>query len=65
MRNPIFRQHNHIILIDTGEVKEFCDSRIQNIKKTIEDTFEIAVDRHYLYFHAVHKHEPESAKIEN
>ena len=30
-------QHDHIILTDTGEVKEFCDPRIQSIKKNIED----------------------------
>ena len=29
------KQHDHIILTDTGEVKEFCDPRIQSIKKTI------------------------------
>ena len=29
------KQHDHVIL-DTGEVFEFCDPRIQNIKKTIE-----------------------------
>ena len=29
------RQHDHIILTDTGEVMEFCDPRIQTIKKTI------------------------------
>ncbi len=27
------KQHDHIILTDTGEVKEFCDPRIQSIKK--------------------------------
>ena len=26
-------QHDHIILTDSGEVKEFCDPRIQSIKK--------------------------------
>ena len=29
-------QHDHIIITDTGEVKEFCDPRIQSIKKDIE-----------------------------
>ena len=28
------RQHDHVILTDTGEVVEFCDPRIQSIKKT-------------------------------
>ena len=30
------KQHDHVILQDTGEVIEFCDPRIQAIKKTIE-----------------------------
>ena len=28
------KQHDHIILTDSGEVLEFCDPRIQNIKQT-------------------------------
>jgi Fur family ferric uptake transcriptional regulator len=30
------KQHDHIIMTDTGEVIEFCDPRIQTIK-TIEE----------------------------
>ena len=41
------RQHDHVILTDTGEVIEFCDPRIQSIKKTIEDVFDITIDKHY------------------
>merc|ERR1711935_710372 len=32
-------QHDHFIYTDTGEVKEFCDPRIQQIQKTIEEVF--------------------------
>ena len=32
------KQHDHVILTDTGEVIEFCDPRIQSIKQTIEET---------------------------
>ncbi len=45
------RQHDHIILSDTGEVIEFCDPRIQTIKSTIEEVFGIKIDRHSLYFY--------------
>jgi len=45
------KQHDHIILTDTGEVIEFCDPRIQLIKKTIEEVFDISVDNHSLYFY--------------
>lgn len=46
-----YRQHDHIILTDTQEVVEFCDPRIESIKKTIEEVFNITVDRHSLYFY--------------
>lgn len=45
------KQHDHIILSDTGEVIEFCDPRIQTIKATIEEVFGIKVDSHSLYFY--------------
>lgn len=43
-------QHDHVILTDTGEVIEFCDPRIQAIKKTIEEVFNIKINNHSLYF---------------
>ena len=45
------RQHDHVILTDTSEVVEFCDPRIESIKKTIEEVFDITIDRHSLYFY--------------
>jgi Fur family transcriptional regulator, ferric uptake regulator len=45
------RQHDHVILTDTGEVIEFCDPRIQSIKKTIEEVFDIEISNHSLYFY--------------
>jgi Fur family ferric uptake transcriptional regulator len=44
------KQHDHVIL-DDGEVIEFCDPRIQNIKKSIEDFFDIEIENHSLYFY--------------
>lgn len=49
------RQHDHIILTDTGEVIEFCDPRIQSIKKTIEEIFDIEINNHSLYFYGNRK----------
>ena len=49
------RQHDHIIFTDSGEVKEFCDPRIQNIKKTIEEIFDIDIHNHSLYFYGTKK----------
>ncbi|WP_029037006.1 Fur family transcriptional regulator [Salinimicrobium xinjiangense] len=45
------RNHDHIILTDTGEVIEFCDPRIQSIKQTIEEVFNIEISNHSLYFY--------------
>ena len=45
------RNHDHIILTDTGEVIEFCDPRVQSIKQTIEEVFNIEISNHSLYFY--------------
>jgi Fur family ferric uptake transcriptional regulator len=49
------KQHDHVILTDTAEVMEFCDPRIQIIKKTIEETFNINIHSHSLYFYGTKK----------
>ena len=45
------RQHDHIILTDTGEVIEFCDPRIQSIKNVIEKNMNFKINRHALNFY--------------
>ncbi len=45
------KQHDHVLLTDTGEVFEFCDPRIEQIKKTIEEVFDITINSHSLYFY--------------
>ena len=49
------KQHDHVILTDTGEVIEFCDPRIQSIKQTIEEVFDIEIKNHSLYFYGNRK----------
>lgn len=46
------KQHDHIILSD-GEVIEFCDPRIQNIKKTLQEMFDVTILHHSLNFYAI------------
>jgi Fur family ferric uptake transcriptional regulator len=46
------KQHDHIIMLDSGEVIEFCDPRIHTIKKTMEELFNIDIQNHSLYFYA-------------
>jgi Fur family ferric uptake transcriptional regulator len=49
------RQHDHVILADTGEVLEFCDPRIQQITSTLEELFGIEVLHHSLHVFARRK----------
>ncbi|MEJ6795167.1 MAG: transcriptional repressor [Flavobacteriales bacterium] len=49
------KQHDHIILTDSGEVLEFCDPRIQNIKQTLEEIFNVEIMHHSLNFYGKKK----------
>lgn len=49
-----YKQHDHILL-DNGDLIEFCDPRIQNIKNTLEEMFRIDITHHSLYFFAKRK----------
>lgn len=59
------RQHDHVILTDTGEVIEFCDPRIQSIKRTIEDIFNIKINNHSLYFYGNRNNPDENQETNN
>ncbi len=43
-----YKQHDHLICIDCGEVLEFCDPRIQQIKNMMGDLLEFKVTHHSL-----------------
>jgi len=49
-----FKQHDHLIL-NNGDVIEFCDPRIQNIRKTIEEIYNVEINDHKLYFYGKKK----------
>ena len=51
------KQHDHFINTATGEVIEFCDPRVQAIKKTVEEVFGVRIDHHSLYFYGVKNEE--------
>lgn len=48
-------QHDHLICSECGEVSEFCDPRIQNIKNTIEEVLEFKVSHHALNMYGLCK----------
>ena len=49
------KQHDHLIITDTGEVVEFCDPRIDTIKKTIEEVINVDIKSHSLYYYGKKK----------
>lgn len=46
-----FRQHDHAICTISDQIFEFCDPRIHQIQKLVEDTFDFTVTSHSLYFY--------------
>ncbi len=56
------KQHDHIIITDTGEVLEFCDPRIQQIKDTVADIFGININSHSLYLYGTRAKEDQTEK---
>jgi Fur family transcriptional regulator, ferric uptake regulator len=45
------RQHDHIICTNCGDIIEFCDPRIQQIKQSAEEMFGVNIKSHSLYFY--------------
>jgi Fur family ferric uptake transcriptional regulator len=43
-----FKQHDHLICVDCGDVKEFCDPRLQQIKDMMGDLMGFRVTHHSL-----------------
>ncbi|MFZ4400533.1 MAG: Fur family transcriptional regulator [Bacteroidales bacterium] len=50
-----FKQHDHVLIIDSNEIIEFCDPRIEEIKRSIEELFNVNVIEHSLVFYAKKK----------
>jgi len=45
------KQHDHLICTDCDKIIEFCDPRIQQIKQSVEEIFNVKIDTHSLYFY--------------
>ena len=50
-RSYKFRQHDHFVDLDTGEVLEYCDPRLLEIQKTIEEELGVEILHHSLVFY--------------
>ena len=59
------KQHDHIILTDTGEVLEFCDPRLQQIKDTVAEIFGIEINSHSLYLYGTRKQEESESNAQS
>lgn len=46
-----YKQHDHAVCIETGNVFEFCDPRIQQIKETISEILGFEITHHSLTFY--------------
>lgn len=49
-----FRQHDHFIDLNTGDVMEFCDPRIQEIIHSVEKTLGVRILQHALTLYGYH-----------
>jgi len=45
------KNHDHIIMLDDFQIIEFCDPRIEKIKKDYEEAMGIKIESHTLYFY--------------
>lgn len=63
-RSYKFRQHDHFVDLDTGKVLEYCDPRLQEIQRTIEEELGVVVTHHSLVFYGHKKTEEKKQKSE-
>jgi Fur family transcriptional regulator, ferric uptake regulator len=58
-----FKQHDHFVSIENGSVLEFCDPRIQEIQKSVEELLGVEVTHHSLTFFGKLKTAPSEPEI--
>ena len=57
-----FRQHDHFVSIEDGTVLEFCDPRIQEIQKSVEELLGVEITHHALTFYGHQKNTEATAQ---
>ena len=50
-----FKQHDHFINLSSGEVLEFCDPRVEQIKESVEKQLGVKITHHSLNFYGSRK----------
>ena len=61
-RSYKFRQHDHFVDLDTGQVMEYCDPRLLEIQQTIEKELGVVITHHSLIFYGHKKTEDRRQK---
>lgn len=46
-----YKQHDHFVCVEDGQVLEFCDPRIQEIQESVEELLGVKVSYHSLTFY--------------
>ena len=60
-----YKQHDHLICQDCGNIVEFCDPRIQQIRNKMGDILEFNISSHSLNLYAHCRKLSETGKCEN
>jgi Fur family ferric uptake transcriptional regulator len=55
-----FKQHDHFVDIEDGTVLEYCDPRLQEIQKSVEELLGVEISHHSLTFYGKIKDKPAS-----
>ena len=63
-RSYKFRQHDQFVDLETGQVMEYCDPRLLEIQKTIEEELGVEITHHSLVFYGHKKTEDRRQKTE-
>ena len=50
-KSNLFKQHDHFIFSDSGEVIEFYDSRVEEIKSHVEKLYDVKIASYSLTFY--------------
>lgn len=64
-RSYKFKKHDHFICIDSGKVMEFSDSRIEEIRRYVEDILKVKVSHHSLTFYGHCLEEEQEPSLKN
>ncbi|MBL7788774.1 MAG: transcriptional repressor [Chitinophagales bacterium] len=48
-----FKQHDHFICQECKKIIEFCDPRLYQIKKSLEEVLNVEINSHQLYLYGV------------